>query len=401
MIAQMKNIAHQIGRFLTDHRAALIIAVLGSVAGVVAVVLVFDGRLGGREAQGSQITIEEIVNQVETHRSTEVQGNISRFLPARVGQNLSSGDGVRTFRDSQARVDIRIQEFLRIVRTTPNTTWRLGQFALDEAAIIELNDGKLFLVDDGFRSDVQPVKIVTPVGTASPRGTWMSVEYDSLNGVMEVECFRGVCEVENDLGLQVLTDEQKSTVTEKTPPTEPVFLAPEESSEFKELPEAKKGEIKIPTPQVIPPTITPTPTPTATPTSTPTPTPTSTPTATPTSTPTPTPTATPTSTPRPTATAVPTPTLRPTATAIPTATPLPTATVTPTATPPPTAKIPSTPKPTSTPLFELPKLPTEIPKLPSSCRPSFNRPAASTGVGDALLIAALLAMTGAWRRRRR
>ena len=367
----MKSVLQQTGRILRQHWAASIIAVLGSVVGVAVVVLVFDGRPGGREAQEAYITVEEVINRVETARSSEAGGDISRFLPARVGQNLSPGDGIMTFRDSQSRVDIRIQEFLRIVRTTPNSVWRLGQFALDQDVIIELDQGKIFLLDEGDQADSRPVKVVTPVGTASPRGTWMSVGYDPDSGVAEVKCFRGICELENDLGIQVLTDEQKSTVTEKTPPTEPVYLTPEESFEFKELPEAKNGEVEIPTPQFIPPTVTPSPTPTEPPTPTPTPTPL------PTATPTPMPTATPT--PLPTAT--------------PTLTPTPQPTATPTATP--------TPLPTPTPFFQLPKLPTEIPKPPSSCRPSFQRPAATAGVGDALLIAALLAMTGAWRRRRR
>ena len=40
------------------------------------------------------------------------------------------GDGVKTFVESEARVDIRVQEFLRITRATPDTIWRLGQFGV-------------------------------------------------------------------------------------------------------------------------------------------------------------------------------------------------------------------------------------------------------------------------------
>ena len=45
-------------------------------------------------------------------------------------EELLPGDDVKTFVESEARVDIRIQEFLRITRTTPDTIWRLGQFGV-------------------------------------------------------------------------------------------------------------------------------------------------------------------------------------------------------------------------------------------------------------------------------
>jgi hypothetical protein len=255
------------------------------VAVIIAVVLVLvlSGE-DGPEVRPSQITVEEIINQVETNRPRASGGEIANFLPAKIGQDLLPGDSVKTFLESGTRVDIRIREFLRIIRTTPNTVWRLGQFALDHDTIIELNQGKFFLLDAEDQSNSSPIKIVTPAGIASPRGTWMSVEYDWESGMAEVGCFRGSCELRNDLGVQVLTDEQKSTVTEKTPPTEPIFLTAEESFAFKELPEAKKGEINIPIPQAMIPTVTPTPTSTPAERSTPTPsTPTLVPPATPTS----------------------------------------------------------------------------------------------------------------------
>ena len=65
-------------------------------------------------------------------------------------------------------MDIRVQDFLRIIRTTPDTVWRLGQFGVNQDTIIELDDGKIFILDDGVESDSRPLRIVTPAGTASP-----------------------------------------------------------------------------------------------------------------------------------------------------------------------------------------------------------------------------------------
>ena len=191
-------------------------------------------------------------------------------------------------------MDIRVQDFLRIIRTTPDTVWRLGQFGVNQDTIIELDDGKIFILDDGVESDSRPLRIVTPAGTASPRGTMISVEHDKDLGETEVDCFRGICELENQFGKQAMKDEQKSKAKKDEEPKEPVFLDEEEKKEFLELPEVDKGEVVVPTPVVIPPTLTPTPEPTPTerPADTPTPEPTDTPVPPPTDTPVP--TATPT-----------------------------------------------------------------------------------------------------------
>ncbi|MCI0859617.1 MAG: hypothetical protein J4N81_12865, partial [Chloroflexi bacterium] len=256
----------------------IFVVAIVAIAAVVVFLLLDNGTPSPANAR---VSVQEIINKVETDRRRETAAPISNFLPAQVGQDLMPGDGVKTFPDSEARVDILVNEFLRITRTTPNTVWRLGQFALDQTTIIELEQGKMFLLDEGFAAGENPVKVVTPAGTASPRGTWMSVGYDPKTGVTEVQCFRGTCELENDLGVQLLTDEQKSTVTAETKPTEPIFLAPVERQIFVELPEAKRGEVPIPTPS---PTDTPQPAPTEEPTSVPTATPTVVPTLAPTAT---------------------------------------------------------------------------------------------------------------------
>jgi len=151
-----------------------IVIVAAGIAAAAVLVPVF--RDSGPVTVEAQVTIEQIINQVETDLFREAGGGASNFLPAQIGQELAPGDGIKTFQESEARVDILVQEFLRIVRTTPNTIWRLGQFGVNQDTIIELDDGKIFLLDDGIESDSRPLRIVTPAGTASPRGTMMSVE---------------------------------------------------------------------------------------------------------------------------------------------------------------------------------------------------------------------------------
>ena len=93
----------------------------------------------------------------------------------------------------------------------------------------------------------------------------MSVEYDKDTDEAEVDCFRGVCELENEFGKKVMTDEQKSTSTKDKEPSKPVFLDDDEKQELLDLPEVKKKDVQVPTPEVVPPTLTPTPKPIDTP----------------------------------------------------------------------------------------------------------------------------------------
>jgi len=340
---------------------------IGATVVVLAVAGFFLIRTGqGSEAQQASIHVEEIINQVETARPRGAGTTV--FLPAQVGQALLPGDGVKTAADSEARVDIVIHKFLRIARTTPNTIWRLGPFTLKDDTIIELDQGKIFMLDNGLDAGFPPVRIVTPAGVASPRGTWMSVAYDPQTGVAEVQCFRGTCELANDLGTQVLTDEQSSVATAQTAPSEPVYLSQEEIDAFTGLPEAKRGEIAVPAPAITPPTRTPIPTPTPTPTPEPSPTPT------PTLAPTPTHTLAPTAT----------PTFAPTATPTPASTP----------TPVPPQPVATTPKPTPTPIFD-------IPDIPTSCRPDLTRLPPLNRLANGLLLIAPLALIAVVRRLRR
>ncbi len=135
------------------YRAGLLI-----LLAITATLMVACGSSAQPTPDVNRITVEEIVNRVETGR-VEGTGNALDFLPAEVGQDLLPGSGVKTFQDSEARVDIRVQELLRIIRTTPNTVWRLGQFAVESDTIIELEQGKLFLLDDGLWRTAAPLML--------------------------------------------------------------------------------------------------------------------------------------------------------------------------------------------------------------------------------------------------
>ena len=196
------------------------------------VVLVNDNKK--TEPIKARITVEEIVNRVETNIRRDAHQRPA-FSPAEIGQVLLPGDGVKTFPGSEARVDITIGALTRITRTRPNTLWRIGQFGIDNGTIIELTQGEIFLIEDTSGQKLPPVKIVTPAGTASPRGTWMSVAYDPERGVAELRCYQGECAIQNAAGTQWLTGGQKNTTTGQSPPATPQSMTQVDMLEFVQL----------------------------------------------------------------------------------------------------------------------------------------------------------------------
>jgi hypothetical protein len=236
------------------NRLKMIAAAGGAALAVAAVAIVAMLSFGSSataltQAAIVEITVKEVVNQVEVAQLKDDATAAANFLPVTVGQALSPGDGLKTFDSSEARVDISVGDFVRVTRTKPNTVWRLGQFSVDDETIIELDQGTIFLFDDSDGPSPKPLKVITPAGTASPKGTWMSLSYDPVLQVAELQCFRGTCLLENDLGSEVLVDEQKTTITRQSPPRRPVVMSKTETRLFVQLPEAVSGEVAIPAPK--------------------------------------------------------------------------------------------------------------------------------------------------------
>ena len=199
------------------------------------------------ESQDADITVREIVNRVEVN-GLNPETNERKFVELQLGQSLSTGNLVKTHEYSSTRVDISIQNFSRVSRTAPKTIWKLGRFALDGEAVIELQEGKIFVFDEDDGQEHWPLHIETPAGIASARGTWMAVEFDPVSGTVRAECLREICELENDFGYQVFTNEQTVDATADTVPTEPVPMERPDVEAFHDLPEVLSAELIIPAP---------------------------------------------------------------------------------------------------------------------------------------------------------
>ena len=199
----------------------------------------------GAEDTATSVRVQEIVNQVEVN-TLDTETNEPVFVDLQLGQYLQTGNLVKTHKNSSARIDISIKNFNRVSRTAPRTIWQLGRFALNGDAIIELQEGKIFVFDDDDGQEHWPLHIETPAGTASARGTWMAVEFDPESATIQVDCLRGICELENDFGYQVFTNAQTVVATAVTVPTEPVPMEQLRIDEFHRLPEVLTDELHIP-----------------------------------------------------------------------------------------------------------------------------------------------------------
>ena len=92
-------------------QVAIGIGAIGLIAAIVVIVVVVTGDGDDTPApEEARVTVEEVVNLVETDRPRGSDAVPGVFLGAELGQDLRAGDGVKTFQDSEARVDIVIRD---------------------------------------------------------------------------------------------------------------------------------------------------------------------------------------------------------------------------------------------------------------------------------------------------
>ena len=96
---------------------AAVAAATTIVVAAVAVVML----TGSPGPVAADISVQEMVNRVESDRPRDPATDAVNFLPAVLGQDLRPGDGLKTYDASEARVDIVVGSSSRITRTKPNT----------------------------------------------------------------------------------------------------------------------------------------------------------------------------------------------------------------------------------------------------------------------------------------
>jgi len=162
-------------------------------------------------APGGQATPEASayarVSEVENR--TDIRPDpASDFAPATPGDRLEEGGAIRTQEASRARLDMHPDG--TIIRVGPSTIFTLEQQTPSPAgSSIRLNllNGDLWIVLLGGSLQVD-----TESGSASVRGSLMSVSYDARSGRLKVTCLEGHCRLESELGSVELVGGQVSEV---------------------------------------------------------------------------------------------------------------------------------------------------------------------------------------------
>ena len=217
--------------------------------------------------------LSELLNEVKARPSAEVD-----WQAAEVGQMIHAGGGVRTGDESRARLDISDGT---IIRMAADSEFELNELSGqgDEAVTkLALTVGKVWAgVTEAL--GLGTFEIETPVGSATVRGSFMSVEFFEATGQMVVTCLEGQCRLTSATGKSTdLTDGQQAEIPEAG--QDPSPAQPMDAAQYADwaqnFPEAP---VPTATPSPTPrPTDTPAPQPTATlapqPTDTPVPPPT-------------------------------------------------------------------------------------------------------------------------------
>ncbi len=148
------------------------------------------------------------------------------WAAATLGQMLPGGGEVQTLEDGEARVDISPDT---IVRLAPSTHFVVADLrGSDERpdTQLELIVGELWVILNsalnGGSFDVE-----TPVGVATVRGSYLSVDYDLVSDSLIISCLEGLCSVRNPLGVADLIAEQETLIRRGLPPEPPGPMDPD------------------------------------------------------------------------------------------------------------------------------------------------------------------------------
>ncbi len=216
--------------------------------------------------------VSEISNEVEARLDAEAD-----WAAASEGEQIATGGSVRTGDEARARVDLSDGAIMRLAPNSEFALVTLSPEPADPVTKFTLAAGKLWVAVTQTLGQGS-FEIETPQGTATVRGSLMSVSFLSVSGQMIVSCLEGLCRLTGQSGkfTDLQTAQQSEIPGAGQDPTPAQRIDPVQLADWaREFPEAALlAAITTPGP---PPTNTPTPTPTPTATFTPSPTPTATP----------------------------------------------------------------------------------------------------------------------------
>ncbi len=178
-------------------------------------------NLSSREA-----TFGEVENSVEVHPNAGDEAE-----NAQVGTMLYVGGSAQSGEDARARIDLLPEQ--TVIRLAPNSYFTLEELSDDpQSPFTKLNllSGEIWIILFGGELETE-----TSYGTASVRGSMMSVSFDPEGAGMLLTCLEGHCALENDAGKIELTEGLSASITENgKAPSEATPISEEKVEEWKQ-----------------------------------------------------------------------------------------------------------------------------------------------------------------------
>ena len=115
------------------------------------------------------------------------------------GQSVFVGGGVKTGDEARARLDISDGTILRMAANSEFTLTELTAAPTDAVTRFKLAVGKLWVALTGTAGE-GVLEIETPVGVATVRGSYISVEFAEDTGQAVVTCLEGECRLTGTTG---------------------------------------------------------------------------------------------------------------------------------------------------------------------------------------------------------
>ncbi len=131
--------------------------------------------------------LAELKNDVQSRTSST-----GDWQTAAEGAQVAAGGGVKTGDDSRVRLDISDGTILRLAPQTEFELKELSPQATDPVTQFTLAAGKMWVAVTSALGGGS-FGVETPVGVATVRGSYMSIEYFPANGQMIASCLAGKC----------------------------------------------------------------------------------------------------------------------------------------------------------------------------------------------------------------
>ena len=159
----------------------------------------------GEQISNRKATFGEVENIIEVRQNAGDDA-----VNAQVGTTLYVGGSAESGEDARARIDLLPEG--TVIRLAPNSSFTLEELSDDPQSPftrINLLSGEIWVILFGGELETE-----TSYGTASVRGSMMSVSFDPEGAGMLVTCLEGHCALENEAGSVELEEGYATAITE-------------------------------------------------------------------------------------------------------------------------------------------------------------------------------------------